>query len=66
MPKKALRTIWEMLDLKGKVILSEPPSAEAGLKEYQLDLSHLAKGVYMLSMKSANDSWMTLFYTHFR
>ncbi len=49
----------QLLDLEGRVILSESAPAEAGLNEFQLDLSHLAKGVYMLNVKSAEDSWMT-------
>lgn len=47
----------QLMDISGRVLVSENISGLAGLNTYDLDLSHVAKGVYMLEVKSANDNW---------
>jgi hypothetical protein len=49
----------KLLDLAGRVLVSENESASAGLNQYQMDLTHLAKGVYMLTVQSAGETWKT-------
>jgi hypothetical protein len=43
--------------MSGRVIFSEDHAAAAGVNAYELDLKAFAKGIYMLEVQSANDSW---------
>ncbi len=51
--------VMELMDFSGRVVLSENKSALSGLNTYELDLSHLAKGIYMLEVRSTADHWKT-------
>lgn len=46
-------------DISGRVILSEDREGSAGMNAYEMDLAHLAKGIYTLEVQSAGDSWKT-------
>jgi hypothetical protein len=47
----------QLADLAGRRLLSEDQSANTGMNTFQLDLTHLAKGVYMLTVQSAGGNW---------
>ena len=47
----------QLRDLSGRIILSEDHNGSAGLSSYEMELENFAKGVYMLEVKSANESW---------
>jgi hypothetical protein len=49
----------ELRDISGRVILSEDHEAGEGLNAYELDLKNFAKGIYMLEIQSASESWKT-------
>jgi alpha-tubulin suppressor-like RCC1 family protein len=49
----------QLLDLAGRVIQSSVAEAISGINVYEMDLSSLAKGVYMLTVQSANENWKT-------
>ncbi|MEO5569592.1 MAG: T9SS type A sorting domain-containing protein, partial [Bacteroidia bacterium] len=49
----------QLMDVSGRVVISESLSGSAGVNTYDLNLTHLAKGVYMLEVKSAGDNWKT-------
>ncbi|MEP7170134.1 MAG: T9SS type A sorting domain-containing protein, partial [Bacteroidota bacterium] len=57
--KEAAGFTMQVMDLSGRVLISESQTGAAGLNTYDLNLTHLAKGVYMLEVKSANDNWKT-------
>ena len=57
--KESADFTMQLMDLSGRVIVSEGLSSLAGLNTYDFDLSHLSKGVYMLELKSAGDNWKT-------
>jgi hypothetical protein len=49
----------QMSDVSGRAILSENNSAVSGLNIYELNLSHLSKGIYIMEVIAANESWKT-------
>ncbi|HKR06886.1 MAG TPA: T9SS type A sorting domain-containing protein [Bacteroidia bacterium] len=48
-----------LTDITGRIIFSENHSASEGLNTYELGLNQLAKGIYMLEVKSGSESWKT-------
>jgi hypothetical protein len=48
-----------LMDVSGRVVLSESLAGTAGINTYDLNLARLSKGVYMLEVKTANDNWKT-------
>jgi len=49
----------QLLDISGRIILSENFSGETGLNAYDLDLKNFAKGIYTLKVQSSAESWKT-------
>ncbi|HKR04859.1 MAG TPA: T9SS type A sorting domain-containing protein [Bacteroidia bacterium] len=49
----------QLMDVSGRAVLSETAAGTAGLNTYDLNVSHLSKGIYMLEVKSALDNWKT-------
>ncbi|MEO5571613.1 MAG: T9SS type A sorting domain-containing protein [Bacteroidia bacterium] len=47
----------KLMDVSGRVVLSENRTGLAGLNIYELNLSHLSKGLYMLEVKSSQNNW---------
>lgn len=44
--------VIEVLDLAGRVVISEQDKAHSGTNLHVLDMSHLAKGMYMISLQT--------------
>jgi hypothetical protein len=49
----------QLSDLAGRTVQSDAVPAAGGKNTYEMNLSSLAKGVYMLTVQSASDSWKT-------
>jgi hypothetical protein len=49
----------QLMDVSGRVVLSQSASGTAGLNTYDLNLTYLSKAVYMLEVKSADNNWKT-------
>jgi hypothetical protein len=49
----------QLIDVSGRVVLADSRKGLAGLNIYELDISNLSTGVYMLEVKSVNDKWRT-------
>ena len=47
----------QLTDLSGRRLISEEHTGTGGLNTYKMDLSGLAKGVYMISVQSETESW---------
>jgi hypothetical protein len=49
----------KLRDLSGRVILSEDHDGSAGTNSYEMELKNFAKGIYMLEVQTATESWKT-------
>jgi hypothetical protein len=49
----------KLRDISGRVILSEDHEGAEGLNTYEMDLGSFAKGIYMIEVQSAAESWKT-------
>jgi hypothetical protein len=49
----------QLTDVSGRVVLSQSVTVTTGLNTYDLDLTHLSKGIYMLDVKSSQNNWKT-------
>ena len=45
----------QLMDVSGKIVLSDNETGTAGLNVYHLDLSHVSKGVYMLEVSEQGE-----------
>lgn len=57
--KKQSNLTLLLTDITRRMMISEIQPATEGLNIYELDLNHLSKGVYMLTVQSANENWKT-------
>ncbi|HKR05839.1 MAG TPA: T9SS type A sorting domain-containing protein [Bacteroidia bacterium] len=57
--KEKSALILQLTDITGRIVHSESQSAIKGLNTYQFELNQLARGVYILEVKSASESWKT-------
>src|SRR6185436_19930658 len=57
--KESTTLSLQLMDVSGRVVLSDSQHATAGMNTYDLDLTYVSKGVYMLEVKSATDNWKT-------
>ena len=57
--KEASVFIMQLTDMAGRVMLSESHPAIERSNAFEMDLSHIAKGIYMLDVKSAAESFKT-------
>jgi hypothetical protein len=49
--------MMQLKDVSGRTVFSQSSTGAEGLNLFNLDLSHLSKGVYMLDVKSTSNSW---------
>jgi hypothetical protein len=57
--KESTDLTLQLMDVSGRVVLSQSETGTSGLNTYDLNLMHLSKGIYMLEVKSAGDNWKT-------
>lgn len=57
--KENENVILQFMDVSGRIVLSQIKSGSIGWNTYELNLSHFAKGIYILEVKSAHDSRKT-------
>lgn len=50
---------FKLMDISGRVILSEDRDGVAGLNTFDLELKNFAKGIYTLEVQSADENWKT-------
>ena len=51
--------LLELKDLSGRIVLSENRSAVEGINSIPMDLTTVAKGIYMLNVKSGSEKLIT-------
>ena len=47
----------QLMDAAGRTVLTEIAEATPGMNIYELNLSQLSKGIYMVEIKSSDESW---------